>query len=128
MTARNIIGLLALVVIALGGVSLWLGQDMNWDLSYDPAVATLGQPKVVQGNVPMIEFRANPQDRLIRMGFTQKPPINNDGTVAYVETEPWTFEVRPVEIAFQQGNEAIIKSGLKAGERVVVKGGVLLND
>src|SRR5229473_4905218 len=32
MNARPIIGLLAVVVIALGGVSLWLGQDMNWDL------------------------------------------------------------------------------------------------
>jgi hypothetical protein len=32
MNARPIIGSLAVVVIGLGGVSLWLGQDMNWDL------------------------------------------------------------------------------------------------
>jgi multidrug efflux pump subunit AcrA (membrane-fusion protein) len=35
---------------------------------------------------------------------------------------------RPVEISYQQGNSAVIKSGLAAGERAVVKGGVLLND
>jgi membrane fusion protein, heavy metal efflux system len=54
--------------------------------------------------------------------------LRNDGNQVYVEVEPWTFEPRTVEISFQQGNEAIIKSGLKAGERVVVKGAVLLND
>ena len=54
--------------------------------------------------------------------------LKNDGDVAFVETEPWTFETRPVEISFQQGNQAIVKSGLKAGDRIVVKGGVLLND
>jgi membrane fusion protein, heavy metal efflux system len=41
---------------------------------------------------------------------------------------PWVFEAHPVEVAFQQGNDAIVARGLKAGERVVVKGGVLLND
>ena len=33
-----------------------------------------------------------------------------------------------VVVGFQQGDLAVITSGLKAGERVVVKGGVLLND
>jgi len=46
----------------------------------------------------------------------------------FIEVEPWIFEERPVEIAYQEGNEAIIKSGLKAGDRVAVKGAVLLND
>ncbi|HXB57621.1 MAG TPA: hypothetical protein VN461_22865 [Vicinamibacteria bacterium] len=32
MNSRRIVGLLAIIVIGLGGVSLWLGQDMNWDL------------------------------------------------------------------------------------------------
>ncbi len=54
--------------------------------------------------------------------------LKNDGNVAFVEVEPWSFEPRPVEISFQQGNQAIVKNGLKAGDRVVVKGGVLLND
>jgi membrane fusion protein, heavy metal efflux system len=46
----------------------------------------------------------------------------------YMEVAPWAFEARPVEIGFQQGNDVVVRGGLKAGERVVVKGGVLLND
>jgi cobalt-zinc-cadmium efflux system membrane fusion protein len=46
----------------------------------------------------------------------------------FVEVAPWTFEARPIEVSFQQGDQAVVESGLKAGERVVVKGGVLLND
>jgi cobalt-zinc-cadmium efflux system membrane fusion protein len=54
--------------------------------------------------------------------------MKDDSDRVYVEVEPWTFEPRPVEVDFQQGDQAIIKSGLRAGERIVVKGGVLLND
>jgi cobalt-zinc-cadmium efflux system membrane fusion protein len=54
--------------------------------------------------------------------------LKDDGNQVYVEVAPWTFEGHPVEISFQQGNEAVIKSGLKPGEHVVVKGGVLLSD
>jgi len=46
----------------------------------------------------------------------------------FVEVAPFVFQARPVEVAFQQGDEAIVARGVKAGERVVVKGGVLLND
>src|SRR6266404_723717 len=45
----------------------------------------------------------------------------------FVEVAPWTFEARPVEVGFQQGDQAVVEHGLKAGERIVVKGGVLLN-
>jgi cobalt-zinc-cadmium efflux system membrane fusion protein len=54
--------------------------------------------------------------------------MKDDGERAFVEVAPWTFEPRPVDTGFQQGDQAIIKSGLKSGERIVVKGGVLLND
>ena len=54
--------------------------------------------------------------------------LKNEADQVFVEVEPWVFEERPVEIAFQEGDQAVIKSGLKAGDRVVVKGGVLLND
>jgi membrane fusion protein, heavy metal efflux system len=54
--------------------------------------------------------------------------MKNDGDRVFVEVAPWTFVPRSVEVNFQQGNAAIIKSGLAAGERAVVKGGVLLND
>jgi hypothetical protein len=38
------------------------------------------------------------------------------------------FEPGSVETSFQLGEEAIIARRLKAGDHVVVKGGVLLND
>jgi len=54
--------------------------------------------------------------------------LRNETDQVFVEVEPWVFEARPVEVGFQQGDQAIVTSGLKAGERVVVKDGVLLND
>jgi membrane fusion protein, heavy metal efflux system len=54
--------------------------------------------------------------------------LKNESDQVFVEVEPWVFEARPVEIGFQEGEQAIVSSGLKAGERVVVKDGVLLND
>ena len=54
--------------------------------------------------------------------------LRNEADQVFVEVTPWTFEARPVEIDFQQGNQAIIAHGLRAAERVVVNGAVLLND
>jgi cobalt-zinc-cadmium efflux system membrane fusion protein len=54
--------------------------------------------------------------------------LKNDGERVFVEVAPWTFQPRNVEVNFDQGNSVVIKSGLNAGERAVVKGGVLLND
>jgi membrane fusion protein, heavy metal efflux system len=54
--------------------------------------------------------------------------LRNESDQVFVEIEPWVFEPRTVDIAFQQGDQAIVAHGLKAGDRVIVKGGVLLND
>jgi len=54
--------------------------------------------------------------------------LKNDGERVFIEVAPWTFQPRNVEVNFEQGNSVVIKSGLNAGERAVVKGGVLLND
>jgi cobalt-zinc-cadmium efflux system membrane fusion protein len=54
--------------------------------------------------------------------------LKDDLTQVFVEVAPWTFEAHTVDIAFQQGEQAVIRSGVKAGERIVVKGGVLLGD
>jgi membrane fusion protein, heavy metal efflux system len=54
--------------------------------------------------------------------------MTNDNTSVFVEVASWAFERRNVEIAYQDGANAAIKSGLEPGERVVVKGGVRLND
>jgi cobalt-zinc-cadmium efflux system membrane fusion protein len=51
-----------------------------------------------------------------------------DRTSVFVEVASWAFERRNIEIAYQEGTETAIKSGLMAGDRVVVKGGVRLND
>jgi cobalt-zinc-cadmium efflux system membrane fusion protein len=54
--------------------------------------------------------------------------LKNETDQVFVEVAPWTFEARSVEVGFQQDDQAIVTGGLIAGERVVVKGGVLLND
>jgi len=54
--------------------------------------------------------------------------MNNDRTSVFVATAPWTFERRIVELYLQEGTVVPIRSGVAAGEQVVVKGGILLND
>jgi cobalt-zinc-cadmium efflux system membrane fusion protein len=54
--------------------------------------------------------------------------MNNDRTSVFVATAPWTFERRTVEPDLQEGTSVPILSGLKAGDQVVIKGGILLND
>jgi membrane fusion protein, heavy metal efflux system len=54
--------------------------------------------------------------------------MNNDRTSVFVATAPWTFSRRLVDMRLGEGSTAVILGGLKAGEQVVVKGGILLND
>ena len=54
--------------------------------------------------------------------------MNNDRTSVFVATAPWTFERRTVEPQLEEGTTVAIRSGVEAGEQVVVKGGILLND
>ena len=54
--------------------------------------------------------------------------INNDRTSVFVATAPWTFERRAVETQLEEGSSVAIRAGVQAGEQVVVKGGILLND
>lgn len=54
--------------------------------------------------------------------------MNNDNTTVFVEVAPWTFERRTVELSYDEGADARVVQGLKAGDRVVIAGGVLLND
>jgi cobalt-zinc-cadmium efflux system membrane fusion protein len=46
----------------------------------------------------------------------------------FVEVAPWRFEARVVRLGPQLGDQIEIVSGLKSGERVVVRDGVLLDD
>lgn len=54
--------------------------------------------------------------------------MNNDRTSVFVATAPWTFERRIVDPQLEDGPSVAIRSGVAAGEQVVVKGGILLND
>jgi len=47
-------------------------------------------------------------------------------TRVFVDKGGWRFEPRDVQVGAQQDGQAEILSGLTAGERVVVNGGVLL--
>jgi cobalt-zinc-cadmium efflux system membrane fusion protein len=59
---------------------------------------------------------------------TQALILKNETDQVFVEVAPWTYEARPVEVSFQQGDRAVVAHGVKPGERIVTKGGVLLND
>ena len=54
--------------------------------------------------------------------------MNNDSTTVLVEVAPWTFARRVVEIGAEDDQSVRVTSGLKRGDRVVTRGGVLLND
>jgi cobalt-zinc-cadmium efflux system membrane fusion protein len=54
--------------------------------------------------------------------------MNNDRTSVFVATAPWTFERRIVDPELTEGGSVAIRSGLVAGDKVVVSGGILLND
>jgi cobalt-zinc-cadmium efflux system membrane fusion protein len=54
--------------------------------------------------------------------------MNNDRTSVFVATAPWTFERRSVDPQLEEGPSVAIRSGLQAGDQVVVKGAILLND
>ncbi|WP_243048096.1 efflux RND transporter periplasmic adaptor subunit [Dyella sp. RRB7] len=54
--------------------------------------------------------------------------MNNDNTTVFVEVSPWAFERRTVELSYDETAGVRVVKGLKGGDRVIVKGGVLLND
>jgi membrane fusion protein, heavy metal efflux system len=54
--------------------------------------------------------------------------MNNDRTSIFIAIAPWTFERRTVEPELEEGTSVAIRSGVNAGDQVVVKGAILLND
>lgn len=54
--------------------------------------------------------------------------MNNDSVSVFVESAPWTFSRRVVELGRENADQVRVRKGLTPGERVVVSGGVLLND
>jgi cobalt-zinc-cadmium efflux system membrane fusion protein len=54
--------------------------------------------------------------------------MNNDSTTVFVEVAPWTFERRRVEVGYEADKAVSVVDGVTSGDRVIVAGGVLLND
>ncbi|MFT4059065.1 MAG: efflux RND transporter periplasmic adaptor subunit [Legionella sp.] len=54
--------------------------------------------------------------------------MNNDTTSVYVEITPWTFTARRVVLGAEDKDKVRIISGLNTGDRIVVSGGILIND
>ena len=54
--------------------------------------------------------------------------MNNDSTTVFVEQAPWRFVRRDVQLGPDRDGATAVTSGLAPGERIVVRGGVLLND
>jgi cobalt-zinc-cadmium efflux system membrane fusion protein len=84
------------------------------------------QTRLRPGMFANVTFHAPPRHAAVVP--TSALVLKDDLNQVYVETAPWTFEPRTVDIGFQQGDDVVLRGGLKAGDRVVVKGGVLLGD
>ncbi len=54
--------------------------------------------------------------------------MNNESTIVLVEAASWTFVKRPVVPGYGESDGTRIERGLSPGDRIVVKGGVLIND
>lgn len=54
--------------------------------------------------------------------------MNNDNISVFVEVSPWTFQRRTVDLSYDESDGTRVLKGLQAGDRVIVRGGVLLND
>ena len=60
-----------------------------------------------------------PMAAVVQSGFSSR---------AFVEVKPWSFAARELKLGAQIGQQVEVLAGLRAGDRIVVKDGVLLND
>jgi cobalt-zinc-cadmium efflux system membrane fusion protein len=73
-----------------------------------------------------VTLRSSPEQRVVLPSSALL--MNNDRTSVFVATAPWTFERRTVEPLLEESSMVAIASGVRPGEQVVVRGGILLND
>jgi membrane fusion protein, heavy metal efflux system len=127
------------------------GQDAEVRLAADPGHALRGKVLFVSDVVESDSHRNKVRIAFDNEGYRLKPNMyasvtlmgtqrarvvvptsallmNNDRTSVFVATAPWTFQRRTVEPDLQEGTSVAILSGLAAGEQVVTRGGILLND
>lgn len=131
--------------------ALAAGQDAEVTLDADPGhvlkgkvlfVSDIVEPDSHRNKVriafenPGYQLKPNMYARVTLQG-TPRPQVvlptsallmNNDRTSVFVAIAPWTFQRRAVAPDLQEGTRVAILSGLTAGEQVVTRGGILLND
>ena len=131
--------------------AVFVGQDTQISLNAYPGEPLVGKvayiAQVLDADTRTVKVRvalANPAGRL-RPGMFASAVFSaakhravtvpalaliQDGfnTRVFVEHAPWSFESRIVKTGAQIGAQVEIESGLKAGERIVVKDAVLLHD
>jgi membrane fusion protein, heavy metal efflux system len=73
-----------------------------------------------------VELLAPPEKKVVVP--TSALLINNDTITVFVETAPWTFERRTVRTEAELADSVVVTSGLDESDKVVTRGGVLLND
>jgi RND family efflux transporter MFP subunit len=108
----------------------WEGKLLRLSESIDPVRDTLGlvvavdkpydgiipgkRPPLLKGMYVSVEFLAPTKDQLV----VPRKAIHQ-GRV-YVATPENTLSIRPVKISFSNGNQAVIESGLKEGEQIIL--------
>jgi len=109
---------------------VWEAKLLRISESIDPVRDTLGlvvavdkpyagvipgkRPPLLKGMYVSVEFLAPAQDQLV----IPRKAIHQ-GRV-YVATAENTLSIRPVKISFSHGNQAVIESGLKEGEQIIL--------
>ncbi|BFI95806.1 MAG: efflux RND transporter periplasmic adaptor subunit [Rhodanobacter sp.] len=136
---ENALGLVARGQAATASVPAWPGRVFHGN------VASVGAVLDPASRRDLVRIAVDNADHALKPGMYARAGIavaqpaqvfvpesallmNNDSTTVFVEVAPWTFERRTVELSYDENAGARVLKGLKAGDRVVVAGGVLLND
>ena len=90
-------------------------------------IVTANKDGLLKPNMFATASVAIPQAKQVRVP-TSALLMNNDSITVFVETAPWTFIRRTVIVGNEEPDSVAIISGLSQGDKVVVSGGVLLND
>jgi cobalt-zinc-cadmium efflux system membrane fusion protein len=122
------VSLVAYPDMVLHGTVLFVSDVLDTDTRRTKVRIAFDNPdgRLRPGMFATTTFHA--ETRRFAIAPTSALVLKDDATQVYVETAPWRFEARTVDIAFQQGEQAFIASGVKAEDRIVVKGGVLFGD
>lgn len=117
---------------AFGGAADARVGVLGWTL--DPDTRTLkvrlplanGDGRLRPGMFASADFAERPRRGIL----VPLAAVVQDGFAsrAFVEVAPWRFEARTLGLGAQVGDRIEVTAGLHAGERIVVRNGVLLND